>query len=277
MTKHLISIDYEDWYTTSHYKNVSNKHISLIEKPTYQILDLLDATQTKSTFFILGSIAEKKPHLILEIYNRGHEIASHGYSHTPLDLITPKLYRKELITTNSILENITQKKILGHRAPFFSLTQNTSWLIDILTELDFKYDSSIFPMPIRSYGVSNGILNPYKISSSNINCHHSDSPIWEIPASIFSIGKIRMPFIGGIYSRFLPFFLFKLVISKANSNPPINFYFHPWELINKIDYSIESTHLKNILANYNSKKYLNKIEWMLQNYPYTNFRQFLNL
>ena len=48
---------------------------------TNQILDILKEKNIKATFFVLGSNVEKKPELVKRIYDEGHFISNHGYSH----------------------------------------------------------------------------------------------------------------------------------------------------------------------------------------------------
>ncbi len=277
--KHLISIDYEDWFTTSHYQSIilEKPPISLLEYPTHLILDTLDQTETKATFFVLGIIAERHPKLIEEIKKRGHEIASHGYSHTPLHHLNSKTFQKEIQKTNSILEDIIQEEIIGFRAPFMSITQKTAWAIDILKEEGFKYDSSIYPLKTPMYGVPNAPKNPYYISSQNLLKPDENSSLLEIPITIYNWKEIQFPAIGGIYSRFLPMILFKKTISETAKTQSINFYFHPWELINKNKVGLKTSLIKNLLANYNSEKYIEKIEWMLQHYTFTSFETYFDL
>lgn len=45
------------------------------------ILQILEDKSAKCTFFVGGTWAEENPDLLKQIYNNGHEIASHGYSH----------------------------------------------------------------------------------------------------------------------------------------------------------------------------------------------------
>ena len=48
---------------------------------THQILDILKQNNIKATFFVLGSQVEIFPETTNRIYNEGHYIANHGYSH----------------------------------------------------------------------------------------------------------------------------------------------------------------------------------------------------
>lgn len=74
-------------------------------KHTEQVLNLLDQYDAKGTFFILGQQAEKYPQIVRRMYETGHEIANHTYSH-PYSKAVPKVM-KEIEQTNEILYSIT--------------------------------------------------------------------------------------------------------------------------------------------------------------------------
>ena len=48
---------------------------------TTQILDILDQYNIKATFFVLGYMIDRNPDVLIDIYNRGHVIGNHSYSH----------------------------------------------------------------------------------------------------------------------------------------------------------------------------------------------------
>lgn len=277
LKKNILSIDYEDWFTTSHYRNVVNENNKkyILEKPTLQLLDMLEKNSTSATFFILGQVAKDCPELIKKITAGGHEIASHGYSHTRLEQLTPEQFHEEIILTNKILEDITQKNITGFRAPFLSLNQQTAWAIDILEDTGFLYDSSIFPIKTPVYGVKNVPTYPYRIHSENIIEHSNKSKLIEFPISIYQKGPIKIPFAGGIYGRFLPEKVFSYFSHELQKKSFINFYVHPWELHDKTEITPHPGWRKNFLANYKSESYLLKIEKMIQRYNFSTFQNFL--
>lgn len=51
------------------------------EKATPAILDILKEYNIKATFFVVGSMVEKYPHILNRIYDEGHTIGNHSYSH----------------------------------------------------------------------------------------------------------------------------------------------------------------------------------------------------
>lgn len=278
MYKNVITIDYEDWFTTSHYQSVVNDTNKkyLLEKPTLKLLDLLEKYQVKATFFVLGQIARDCPKLIKKIHENGHEIASHGYSHTPIHELSRENFIHELRETNKILEDITQEKIKGFRAPFFSIDHTSSWVIDILKEENFIYDSSIFPMKTPRYGIQNAPSLPYYIGSDEISLPSENKQLIEFPISIYKRNGIKIPCSGGIYGRFLPARFMNYFFTQIQQQGYVNLYFHPWELFNKKDLTPYPGMLKNFLANYNSNHYINKLEFILQHFQFINIQTWID-
>ncbi|MEK4424733.1 polysaccharide deacetylase family protein [Solibacillus sp. FSL K6-1523] len=76
-------------------------------KYTPEILNLLNKYHAKATFFIVGKNAEKNPEVILRMYEEGHEIANHTYSH-PTKIKTADLL-EEIQMTSEVLFSMTGK------------------------------------------------------------------------------------------------------------------------------------------------------------------------
>ncbi len=276
MTK-IISVDLEDWHDSAYlrdYVNEENK-IDRIVPATENILNLFSKYKTKATFFTLGSIAEKYPELIKSINDEGHEIASHGYTHTPLWNQCSEEFRLDLQKTNKILEEITGKKVIGFRAPYASLNQQTAWMIDVLKSEGFKYDASMFPMKTPLYGVKNAPLNVYRISSDNILENDKESDLIEIPFTVYKNGLFTIPCTGGIYGRFLPLPVLRFLFARIGKKRNINFYFHPWETDKEIP-RIKVPVKNRLISYYNTSSYLRKIEKLLVRYKFTSIEQYLS-
>jgi polysaccharide deacetylase family protein (PEP-CTERM system associated) len=231
----ILQIDVEDWYCDLDFKDWKS-HEDRIAKSINKVLTLLKERNIKATFFILGYIAERFPQLVKRIKEEGHEIASHGYNHTPLTQRTPQEFERDLSKSINILEEISNDKIWGYRASQFTLVEKTSWLIDILKKKGLRYDSSIFPvkLPVYSiYGVADAPLFPYRISSSNIKENSAKEEFLEFPLSVYKIPIINktIPIAGGFYLRLFPYWLISHAIKKINkAGYPAVCYLHPWEL-----------------------------------------------
>jgi peptidoglycan-N-acetylglucosamine deacetylase len=272
--KNLISVDLEDWYTSAYLVDHvrDDQIVSRIEEATYPILRLFERKKIHATFFVLGSIAKKYPALIRDIAHAGHEIASHGYSHTPLWKLTPDSFREEIQKTNYIIEGILGHKPIGFRAPLASLDKRTAWAISVLEEEGFIYDSSIFPMATPLYGAPGAPMQMYKISAANLYHHEPQAKIFEVPFTVACWGHLKIPCTGGIYGRFLPYWFLKRLFQRARKNGPVNFYFHPWETYPEIP-RLDVPFINKIISYGNVDSYLQKIEGLLDCAEYCSFKE----
>ncbi len=269
----FMSVDLEDYYCDLPFSEWL-KFEPRIEQNTHIILDLFDKYDVKATFFTLGYIGEKFPDLIKKIHDRGHEIASHSYSHIDLRKSTKENVEKDLLKSIKILEKITGKKINGFRAPFFSLDEKSFWAMQIIGKY-FKYDSSIFPTKTPLYGNPDAPRFQYKPSLENPTIKDDNSDIMEIPMATYKFPLIRnIPIAGGFYLRFLPYFLIKKGIKKMNSSSNrAMIYIHPKDLDEKMPKIKEY----NWYYYYNLKGGLKKFEKLLQDFNFSSVEKILKI
>ena len=172
--KNAMTVDVEDYYHVSAFaKNISvsdwDKYESRVDGNTKKLLEIFSNHNIKSTFFILGWVAEKNPELIRQISKEGHEIACHGYSHQLIYNQTKKIFKEETLRSKQVLEDIIQKPVKGYRAASYSITKATTWALDILAETGFEYDSSIFPVRHDRYGIPGAPNRPHIIKTPSNN------------------------------------------------------------------------------------------------------------
>lgn len=229
--KHAMTIDVEDYFHVAAFANVIKpseweSYPSRVVKNTDAILKLFSDRGIKATFFCLGWVAEREPSLIKAIHSAGHEIASHGYSHQFVYGQTPEVFREETKRSKEILEDICQCSVTGYRAASYSITARSTWALEILAELGFTWDSSIFPVKHDNYGMPNSPERPYKISLP------SGKVITEFPLTTAKVGPLSLPAAGGGYFRQYPYALSKWLFNRASENQtkPQIFYLHPWEV-----------------------------------------------
>ncbi len=209
-----LTIDVEHWWMNDIvYRNVKKNNTELLEKQVKYIVDILDEYNCKATFFILGNVALNNMELVENIYDHGHEIACHGFSHINLNKLNPKLFEKEIIKCNKILNKYSPK---GFRAPYFSLNNNTKWILPILKKYNYKYDSSIFPIINPYYGVPKAPCQFYPISFNDVRKIDTHQTFIEFPMSVYEIGFINLPVSGGFYLRILPISIINHAIRKIN-------------------------------------------------------------
>ena len=271
-TINALSIDWEYWWSNKFLGKIAEKETKSIVESSIQLLNLLDRYNAKATFFILGITAEAHPEIVEEIFKRGHEIASHGYSHKSLFKMSEEEFEKEIKKSLNILKKYNPK---GFIAPYFSINNSNKWVFKILKKYGFEYDSSIFPTNLTYNGLSNAPLCIYKPSDNNIKRHDPKGKIIEFPLTCLSLG-VNIPIAGGFSSRILPLWFLKLGIKKVNKDRPAIFYIHPWEIFKK-------TPKLNIFANpFRLTAYLGtttmpkKFETILKEFEFKTIKQVLN-
>lgn len=226
--KNYLTIDVEDYYQVAAFDNIVNvkdwdNYESRVDANTRRVLALLAQHQVKATFFVMGWIAEHHPELVKEIQHQGHEIGCHSYCHRKIYQLTPDEFREDTIRAKTIIENITGMPVKGYRAPSYSITKKSLWALDILEELGFEYDSSIFPIYHDNYGIPDAPRFEYKLPNHDMI---------EYPISTSLIMGRKIPVAGGGYFRLFPYWFTKMALEKINhkEKKPFIFYFHPWEV-----------------------------------------------
>ena len=117
---------------------------------THHVLELFARSGVRGTFFVLGWVAERYPDLVREIHRAGHELACHSYWHRLVYQLTPEEFREDTLRAKQAIENAAGTPVFGYRAPTFSVVERSFWALEILKELGFRYDSSIFPSVMTS-------------------------------------------------------------------------------------------------------------------------------
>lgn len=228
--KNALTVDVEDYFQVSAFaKNVNqqdwDKYPLRVEKNTQRLMDIFDDAQVKATFFVLGWVADRNRDLIKEIAERGHEVASHGYSHQLIYNQSLDVFREETIRSKLLLEDIIQAPVRGYRAASYSITRDSLWALDILAEAGFDYDSSIFPVRHDRYGIPDANEVPHVLKTP---LGHS---LVEFPLSTAKIFNYKLPIAGGGYFRLYPYALTRAGLRQVNSRKqPFIFYLHPWEI-----------------------------------------------
>lgn len=218
----VLSIDVEDWFHGMRFDPADwPNYESRLHVGMDVLLELLDKHDVKATFFVLAPLAEQFPQMMRRLVKQGHEIGTHGMSHRPIFEQTPVEFRRELRQSIEILQDVTGEPIYGHRAPFFSITEQSLWALDVLADCGIRYDSSIFPVHNSRYGIPDAPRNPYQ---------HGNG-IYELPIATLGIGPHNLPIGGGFYGRFFPAWLLERGVRQLNAaGHPAMLYLHPWEL-----------------------------------------------
>ena len=163
----ILGIDFEDWYHPELIKkNIKNeKHNPSVINGIDKILDLLRKHETFATFFVVGELLEIQPDIFDKIIENDHEIGFHTMHHDRLDSLGFKVKFSSEIKK---FAELTNNKSKGFRAPTFSLNNTSSWIIDVLEENNYIYDSSVVPAKTSMYDLPNAEHKPYRITSESI-------------------------------------------------------------------------------------------------------------
>jgi hypothetical protein len=266
------------------------------------------STRIRATFFVLGWIAERVPHLVREIHSRGHEIASHGLAHRLSYEFEDKDLRNDLKTSKKLLEDIIGSSVFGYRAPSFSVSEG---VLPIIGECGYLYDSSYNSFDInKRYGhvslkrnggglahrLSEGF---YELPISNLilkkpfsskpfdsapfdkaQGQRKDSKLSDLRRcsglSAFrseqSTSRFVLPWGGGAYFRLIPSWVFgkgvNWILEKDNA---YLFYIHPWEI------DPDQPHVSGISLFYRFRHYFNlkktytKLSRLLEKFSHCRF------
>lgn len=245
--KAILTFDLEFWYNRRFLRNYLSGKENLLNDYTEEsvtlLLNLLKKYNHRATFFVLGKLAEKHPKIIKKIFESGHEIASHSYSHKPIYELNKADFKQELELSKNILSNIIGKKPSGFRAPNFSLNKKSKWALGILKNYDFQYDSSI---------------HPFK------------------PSRVPKIFPELFPSIGGNYFRKLPLCIYIFLIKYFSKNKIPVLYFHPYEFFESAPQIKSGPWWKRAIEYWGTKNAWEKFEKLIKKYKLISIEQHLH-
>jgi len=271
----ILGIDFEDWF----HPELIQKYISKegneprVVEGINKIIELLRKNEAKATFFVVGELLEFKPELLDIILENEHEIAFHTMKHTRIDLPNRREQFQDEIKQ---FDKLTGGRSKGFRAPSFSLNNNSSWLIDVLEENNYEYDSSVVPVKTSMYGMPNAERKPYKISRNFLEGDSTEGKIIEFPLLVTKFLGKKIPAGGGFYLRTLPLRVIENAIkSYEKEKIPGVFYIHSWELTPEFMPRINLSKKDNFITYHNINKAYNKMEDLLKKYEFTSFEFFL--
>ncbi len=230
MTLHGLSFDIEDWHQLLSLRvdgmpgNASNSVDGCVDR----ILDFCDEQQIKATFFVVGFLAEQRPHLVTAIAARGHEIASHSLRHRLVHSMTIAEFEEDLRASKHLLEEIAGIEVVGFRAPEFSVQRLGHPCFAALAKAGFRYDSSVFPVEGMRYGISGAPHAPFTMETE-------EGALVELPLASRRVGRWRLPIAGGSHFRILPTSLVERAIRVPDEMAEsMVFYLHPYEFAREL-------------------------------------------
>jgi len=230
MLPNLLTVDLEEWFVVETLADRFSPQDwmdlpSTLERNCNRLLRLFARHDVRATWFVVGWCAERYPALMYRIAERGHEIACHSFGHRMVDRLSPDEFRLDTRRAiNAIMES-TGVRPLGYRAPSWSLSEKVPWAFEILADLGFEYDSSIFPIKHDVYGMPDGPRQPFRMTFDQSRF------LYELPATTVRRWGRNIPIGGGGYLRHSPYWYSRRMIRRVNrGGQPVMVYMHPWEI-----------------------------------------------
>ncbi|MEL7318585.1 MAG: XrtA system polysaccharide deacetylase [Pseudomonadota bacterium] len=224
-----LSVDVEDWFQVGAFETVISRDdwssiATRVEANVDAILALFDEAGVKATFFTLGWVAERHPTLMQRIAEAGHEIASHGYDHARVFTFDRSQFAEDIRKARAILEDTSRSKVIGYRAPSFSIDSRNPWALEELAAQGYTYSSSVAPIAHDHYGWPDAPRFAFRPVAG--------ADFTEMPVTTAMLGSRRVAAGGGGFFRVLPYGFSRWAIRQVNREEqrPAIFYFHPWEI-----------------------------------------------
>lgn len=227
--RNALSVDVEDWFHVGAFENVISRDNwaaleCRVERNTDALLEMFGNHGIKATFFTLGWVAERYPHLMRRVADAGHELANHGSEHDRVFTLGREKFAADIDRARKIIEDASGTKVTGYRAPSFSIDQRTPWAHEVLAEQGYAYSSSVAPVKHDHYGWAEAPRFAFKPVAG--------SDLIEIPVTTAEFAGRRLAAGGGGFFRLLPYAFSRWAIRQVNNEAerPAIIYFHPWEI-----------------------------------------------
>ena len=222
----ILTFDVEEWFhlldNDSTKSEVQwNTYEVRINKNMDRVFQILDDTNTKATFFVIGWIAKKYPEIVKRIAKK-YEIGSHTYNHQLVWQQSPEEFADDIVQSKALLEDITGKQVKYFRAPGFSIRESESWAFEAIAKAGFEYDCSVFP----AHHAHGGISSYGKVYPSIIS--HNGFFVKEFPISVVNVFNRNIIYSGGGYFRLFPYCLVKKWTEQSSDY--VLSYIHPRDL-----------------------------------------------
>ena len=229
MVLNALSVDVEDWFHVGAFERTISRSswdglTHRVERNTDAVLALFAEAGVSATFFTLGWVAERYPALMRRIAEAGHEVASHGYDHARVFTLSPEAFRADLRRSRALLEDASGQRVIGYRAPSFSIDHRAPWAHGILAEEGYRYSSSVAPIRHDHYGWPESPRFAWRPVAGQ--------DLLELPVTTAEFGGRRLAAGGGGFFRLLPYGFSRWAIRQVNGREqrPAIIYFHPWEI-----------------------------------------------
>ncbi|HYW91823.1 MAG TPA: XrtA system polysaccharide deacetylase [Gammaproteobacteria bacterium] len=223
-----LTVDVEDYFQVSAFESRIGRDdwrsmAPRIERNVERILSLFEKEQARGTFFTLGWVARRFPHVVRAIVEAGHELASHGLEHKRVTQQTPDEFRADIDHAKKLLEDVSGQPVVGYRAASYSIGEGNLWAHELLAETGHRYSSSIYPVRHDLYGMPHAPRFAFRLHREGIV---------ELPVTTLRIAGRNFPCGGGGFFRLYPYAVSRWAFDRINTREcqPGILYFHPWEI-----------------------------------------------
>ena len=222
----ILTFDVEEWFhlldnDSTRSEEQWKRYEVRIHENIDRIFRILDDTNTKATFFIIGWIAKTYPEVVKRIAQK-YEIGSHTMTHQLVWQQTPNEFHQDVDSSIKLLQDLTGQPIKYFRAPGFSIRESEAWAFEQLYDLGIDVDCSVFPAHHAHGGMATyGKGEPAII---DVNGKH----IKEFPISTRDIRGHHLIYSGGGYFRLFPYWLINRW-AREDSDYLLS-YIHPRDL-----------------------------------------------
>ncbi len=123
-----------------------------------RMLELFDQYKVPSTWCIPGHTIESFPEICEEVYAQGHGVQHHGWTHKgPSTYESKDTEKRDIERGIESIRDLTGVKPSGYASPAWDFSEHT---LDILQELDFKWDSSVMAADFQPHYLYGGWAAP---------------------------------------------------------------------------------------------------------------------
>ena len=222
----ILTFDIEEWFhlldcdatrTENEWKSYEVRIYDNVER----IFRVLEDTDTRATFFIIGWIAKTYPDLVRRIAEK-YQIGCHTMNHQLVWQQTREEFRSDVEEGVKMLEDITGRKVECFRAPGFSIRESEAWAFETLADLGIKYDCSVFPA-----AHAHGGMPSYPKAAPGI-IEYQGVRMKEFPVGFKTLAGRHLVFAGGGYFRLCPYAMIRKWTKQSEEY--LLSYIHPRDL-----------------------------------------------
>ena len=274
----ILTFDIEEWLLEQQGLGRAEKYAEY-DRYLESILNKLEESNLKATFFCVGEMGRLFPDVIRKIHSLGHEIGCHSNTHTWLNKMTETECREDTHAAIDSLQQCIGEKVSCYRAPAFSIGESNKWAFEILAENGIERDASIFPAARDFGGFPNfGAKTPCIIGYNGIR-------LKEFPICMTTVLGKELAYSGGGYFRFFPLGFVK---SRMKQSDYTMCYFHIGDLLQettcmkskeayeayyKEPGSLKNRYLRYLKTNLGKKRAFEKMSKLIASEKFVNLEQ----